>query len=108
MFPLIYLPGQRILVGYGNVLALYIRKKNIRLEEAQRIMEEALHLMREREYEVTSCQGLNLVATSTCSAYDCEFVASAKDSNVPLVAVNPRILIQSTGIAGTLAKFLAA
>src|SRR3989304_1873414 len=62
-----------------NVLALYIRKEILSLAEAQGVMEEASRLMQDREYEVTSQQVLELVTMSSCSAYDCEFVALAKD-----------------------------
>jgi predicted nucleic acid-binding protein len=77
-----------------NVLALYIRKELLSLVEAQQVMEEASSLMRDREYEVTSYQVLNLAAASSCSAYDCEFVALAKDLDVPLVTTDKQILKQ--------------
>ncbi len=79
---------------FRNVLALYIRKGLLSLESALRIMEEATALMRGGEYEVASHQVLALVRESTCSAYDCEFVALARDLGVPLVTVDRRILEQ--------------
>ncbi len=79
---------------FRNVLALYIRKGFLSLESALRIMEEATALMRGGEYEVASHQVLALVRESTCSAYDCEFVALARDLGVPLVTVDRRILEQ--------------
>jgi predicted nucleic acid-binding protein len=90
-----------------NVLALYLRKKLLGLEEAQQIMGEALCLMQEREYEVTSHQVLSLAATSTCSAYDCEFIALAKDLGVPLVTIDRQILNQFPDIAVPLDRFIA-
>ncbi|MBN1316594.1 MAG: type II toxin-antitoxin system VapC family toxin [Anaerolineales bacterium] len=75
-----------------NVLALYIRKELLTLAEAQQIMEEALYLMHGREYEVTSHQVLDLVATSSCSAYDCEFIGLAKDLDASLVTMDKLIL----------------
>jgi predicted nucleic acid-binding protein len=93
---------------FRNVLALYIRKKILQLEDAQRIMTEAMHLMHGREYEVISHQILSLAAASTCSAYDCEFVALARDLDVPLVTVDKQILAQFPAVAISLEKFLAS
>ena len=90
-----------------NVLAVYIRKELLTLLEAQQIMEEASRLMRDREYEVTSHQVLSLVAASTCSAYDCEFIALAKDLDTPLVTIDKQILNQFPDIAISLEKFIA-
>ncbi len=75
-----------------NVLALYMRKGWLSLEDAVHIMDEAVRLMAGREYAVDSVQVLELVEKSTCSAYDCEFVALARDLGVPLVTVDKQIL----------------
>ena len=90
-----------------NVLALYIRKGHLGLVEAQQVMVEASRLMQEREFDVTSHQVLSLVATSSCSAYDCEFVALAKDLDIPLVTVDKQILCQFPDIAVSLDEFIA-
>jgi predicted nucleic acid-binding protein len=82
-----------------NVLALYMRRDMLSLQEAQQIMEAAMRLMRAREYEVVSSQVLALAAASNCSAYDCEFVALAQDLGVPLVTVDKRVLDQFPGFA---------
>jgi len=79
---------------FRNVLALYIRKGILALEDAIQIMEEAASLMQGGEYEVTSYQVLQLVKESSCSAYDCEFIALARDLNVPLLTVDKQILKQ--------------
>ena len=89
-----------------NVMARYIRKKLLSLEDAQHIMEEATKLMEGREYEVTSLQVLNLVAASNCTAYDCEFVALAKDLGVPLVTIDAQILDQFPDVAVSLETFV--
>lgn len=90
-----------------NVLGLYIRRRILSLEQAQQIMEEALGLMLSREYQVVSAQVLGLVARSTCSAYDCEFVALAQDLDVPLVTVDRQILAQFPDRALALADYVA-
>ena len=89
-----------------SVLTLYLRKKLLTLADAQQIMEEALHLMQDREYETASHQVLSLAAASTCSAYDCEFVALAKDLNVPLITVDRQVLNQFPDVATPLAEFI--
>ena len=90
-----------------NVLALYIRKEILSLAEARGVMEEASRLMQDREYEVTSQQVLELVAMSSCSAYDCEFVALAKDLDVPLVTTDKQILKQFPGSAISLEAYVS-
>ena len=91
-----------------NVLALYLRKDILTLEDIQRIMREAALLMKGREYEVTSLQVLKLVASSSCSAYDCEFVALAKDLGTPLVTVDKKILREFPQIAVSLDGFIVS
>ena len=75
-----------------NVLASYMHKAIIALHEAQQIMDRALALMRGREFEVSSGEILKLVSESKCSAYDCEFIAVARDLGVPLVTVDKQLL----------------
>ena len=90
-----------------NVLALYIRKDLLSLAEAQQVMEEASRLMQGREYEVTSHQVLNLVAASSCSAYDCEIVALARDLDIPLVTTDKQILKQFPDNAISLEEYVS-
>jgi predicted nucleic acid-binding protein len=89
-----------------NVLALYMRQGRLSLSDAQLLMDEALMLMRGREYTVASVPVLNLVAGSTCSAYDCEFVVLAQDLGVPLVTVDKQILSQFPDVAISLKTFI--
>lgn len=89
-----------------NVLARYLRKDILALEDIQWIMSEAALLMKGREYEVASLQVLKLVASSSCSAYDCEFVALAKDLGIPLVTVDKKILREFPKVAVSLDKFV--
>ena len=91
-----------------SVLALYIRKQLLSLADAQQIMEEALRLMQGREYETASHQVLSLAAASTCSAYACEFVALAKDLNVPLITADRQVLSQFPAVATPLAEFISS
>jgi len=93
---------------FRNVLALYIRKRLLSLEAAQEIMDEAINLMMDQEYEVVSSQVLRLAAQSSCSAYDCEFVALAQDLSVPLITVDKQVLDQFSQVAVSLDKYLAS
>jgi predicted nucleic acid-binding protein len=91
---------------FRNVLAFYIRKKILTLEDANRIMDEATSLMLGHEYEIASLRVLSLVANSTCSVYDCEFVALAQDLRIPVVTVDKQILEQFPNQAISLDHFL--
>ena len=77
---------------FRNVLAQYIRREILSFEDAVRIMDEAVRLMEGMEYEVASMDVLQLVKESACSAYDCEFVALARELGVLLITVDKRIL----------------
>lgn len=90
------------------MLALYVRKRDLSLEQAQQIMQEAMLLMQEREYEIVSAHVLELIAASGCSAYDCEFVALAEDLGISLVTVDQKIIKEFSQIAVSLDDFLAS
>ena len=91
---------------FSNVLALYLRQRQLSLDEALKIMDEAEGLMAGAEYRLPARQVLALCPQSRCSAYDCEFVALAKDLNVPLVTVDRRILREFPQIAISLDNFI--
>jgi len=75
------------------------------MEQAQQIMNSALKLMRGQEYEVPSFEVLRLTSTSNCSAYDCEFIATANDLKVPLVTVDKQLLREFSSVAISLNSF---
>jgi len=91
---------------FRNVLALYIRKRWLSLEESGQIMSEALSFMDGNEYHVDSEHVLKLVAASSCSAYDCEFVALAQDLGITLVTVDQQILRDFPEVAVSLLGFI--
>lgn len=91
---------------FRNVLAHYIRKQILTLSEASRIMESATRLMLGREYEIPSPRILELAAGSSCSAYDCEFVALADQLNTQLLTVDRKILQQFPQLAFSLGEYL--
>jgi predicted nucleic acid-binding protein len=90
---------------FRNVLAGYIRLKRMSLETALRCLADAEHLMAGREYLVPSDKVMPLVAASRCSAYDCEFVALAKDLGLRLVTTDTQLLKEFPSIAIALREF---
>lgn len=91
---------------FRNVLAGYLHRDLVSVEDATRIMREAESLMEGREYTVESGVVLRLAQSSGCSAYDCEFVALAQDLNVPLVTVDRKIVAEFPNTAIILDKFV--
>lgn len=77
---------------FRNVLARYLRRQILALDEILAIAAEAETLMRGQEYEVPAFRVLQLVDTSDCSAHDCEFVALAQGLGLPLVTSDTQIL----------------
>jgi len=75
-----------------NVLTACLRKGIVNFEAAIEIVGEAELLMEGGEYTVSSLDVLNLAAQSRCSAYDCEFIALARELNIPLVTTDRQIL----------------
>ena len=53
---------------FRNVLAFYLRQKQLTLGHALQLIREAEFVMQGSEYEVTSLQVLSLKASSRCSA----------------------------------------
>lgn len=77
---------------FRNVLTLYIRKKILSYQEALDLMRQAERLMRGNEHAISSEDVLELVKNSSCSAYDCEFVALARELEMPLVTADKKML----------------
>ena len=89
-----------------NVLALYMRKNLIKLDDARQIINGAMELLRGREYEVSSYEVLRLAKESNCSAYDCEFFAAAVDLKVQLVTVDKQLLKAFPAVAVSLKTYV--
>jgi predicted nucleic acid-binding protein len=89
---------------FRNVLALYLRKEILTLEQAYDIQTEAETLLVGNEYDIPSLDILRLIQTSACSAYDCEFVALAKRTKTILVTEDKKILKEFPDIAMSLAQ----
>lgn len=77
---------------FRNVLATLVRGGTLTLPDALEAMARAEVLVHGREFVVDSGPVLRLAAESGCSAYDCEFVALARDLRVRLVTSDRDLL----------------
>ena len=77
---------------FRNILAGYLRRGTLTLEQASAVQAAAEDLLRGCEYEVESPSVLELVRGSVCSAYDCEFVSLALKLGVELVTMDAKLL----------------
>jgi predicted nucleic acid-binding protein len=84
---------------WRNVLAGYLRRGELDVAGALERVAAAEALFRGREYLVEAAPVLDLVARSSCSAYDCEYVALARQLGVPLVTADRRLLAEFAGTA---------
>jgi predicted nucleic acid-binding protein len=90
---------------FRSVLTRYLRKGLLTLSDALQIMNTAVDLLTDREYQVPSYLVLELVSASSCSAYDCEFVALARELKIPLVTIDQHILEQFPDLAISMDEF---
>jgi predicted nucleic acid-binding protein len=91
---------------FCNVLVGYVRKQLLTMQDAQNDLEHVQHLLQGKEYSVSPRRVLELAVTSTCTAYDCEFVALAQDLDVKFVTADKQILTQFPETSIELARFV--
>jgi predicted nucleic acid-binding protein len=77
---------------FRNTLLLYLRKELLTLPQIFRLVQTAEDKMRDHEFHVMADEVFRVANVSNCSAYDCEFVALAKELGVPLVTADKQIL----------------
>ena len=77
---------------FRNLLAGYLRRKQLTFNAVREIQREAEALLIGNEHEVDSQSVLELVRDSECSAYDCEFAAVAIRLGVKLVTADGKLL----------------
>jgi predicted nucleic acid-binding protein len=77
---------------FRNILAGYLRRGQLRFEQAISLQAEAESLLAGCEFEVDSRAVLQLVHEGDCSAYDCEFIALAKSLDTRLVTMDRKLL----------------
>ncbi len=92
---------------FRNIVALAIRKRALTVHAAQEIMRKAEASFEGGEFAVSSDAVLQLVASSNCTAYDCEFVALAQDLRVPFVTADRQVLAAFPSTAVLPADFVA-
>ena len=88
---------------FRNILAGYLRRKTLQFDQVLALQHEAQALMHDLEFEVDSAQVLALVRDSDCSAYDCEFIALARQLGTRLVTMDGKLLRAFPGEAVGLA-----
>lgn len=92
---------------FRNVLAAYVKRAHLELADALRLAGAAETHMSGREYQVVSSQVLSLAAGSGCTAYDCEFVALARELDAVLVTSDREVIEAFPSTAVALADFAA-
>jgi len=89
-----------------NVLAQYLRKNLLNIDEILQIIQQAEKLLADHEYEISSAHIMQLVQSSQCSAYDCEFIALAQYLDAPLITTDKKILREFPEITQTAESYL--
>lgn len=82
-----------------------MRSGALSFEDAILAFHEAEALVYDREFDVESASVLPLALSSGCSAYDCEFVALAKDLGVSLVTADRALVAAFPDLAVPLDRF---
>lgn len=90
---------------FRNVLALYMRKRHMTLQQALEVQHTAEDLLAGREYAVESGPVLEYAAASGRSSYDCEFVALARALEIPLVTSDRQVLASFPDTAVSLTTY---
>ena len=90
---------------FRNAVAVHMRVRKLPLHEARAAVHMAEEQMFDHERFVDRDAVLDLVAASTCSAYDCEFVALACELRVPLVTTDKQIVRDFPQIARPLGDY---
>lgn len=84
---------------FRNILAGFMRRGQLSFEQALAIQLEAQSLLAGHEFDVDSQAVLELVRQSDCSAYDCEFVALAKQLGTRLATCDKKVLRNFVSVA---------
>ncbi len=92
---------------FRSVLSQYLRKDILSIEDILLIIQQAEKLLTDKEYEISSAHIMQLVKSSSCSSYDCEFVALAQYLDVPLITADKKILREFPEIAKSLESYFA-
>jgi predicted nucleic acid-binding protein len=91
---------------FRNVATLYFKKGILTLDAVKEVTIRAEELLWGYEEMVDSDKVFELIKISTCSAYDCEFVALATSLNTKLITYNKKILREFSDVAINPDQFL--
>ena len=75
-----------------NILALYMRKELLSLKQAIALQEQAASRLSQYEHQPLTKDVLTLAKQSGCTAYDCEFVATARALDCSLLTADKPLL----------------
>lgn len=89
-----------------NVLSRYMRKGILSVDGAMAVF-EAAHSAIKNDVQTDESVVLGLIRDSQCSSYDCEYVAAAKDLQVPLVTADKQLLRSFPSVAISMSEFVA-
>lgn len=90
---------------FRNVLAAYIRR-GMTLAQASQLMEDALQTLQERQILPSNEEVFALITETDCTAYDCEFVALARQLSIKLVTADKQLLEQFPDCTVSLEEFV--
>ncbi len=90
---------------FRNVIAAYLRC-GMALSEGKRIMQNAKLTLENRQVVPSDDEIFSLIESSNCTAYDCEFVALARQLNVHLVTADKQLLKEFPDCAISLEDFV--
>ena len=93
---------------FRNIAAAYLRKGLYTLEEVKWLVAQKESRMMGSYLEVDSMEVINLVSQSTCSSYDCEYVALAKKTMRPLITFDKKILQEFPNVANTVDQYISS
>ena len=91
---------------FRNVLARFLRMNQLALDQILVIIHHVETLLCDSEYEVSSAHIMQRVENSSCSAYDCEFVALAEYLDIPLITADKKILRAFPEVAKTVESYI--
>ncbi len=87
---------------FRSVLSQYLHKGILSLDDILMIIQQAEKLLDDNEYKISSAHIMQLVNSSNCSTYDCEFVALAQYLDIPLITTDKKILREFPKVAKSL------
>jgi len=93
---------------FRSILAKYLKANYYSFSQISEVMRKAEEFMSSHEYFAKSDSVLNLVNESGCSAYDCEYIAVAKELGVKLVTYDKQLIKEFPDTAMTAKQYLAS